>query len=89
MFETYCKFDKNQLNKMSYKSYIQMGSNAQLTPSIISSQDYIYIYKTIMKQKKLNYLSKLTQNATNINSMTASNNVSNETIDLESSKLDL
>ena len=87
MFDTYCKFDKNQIGKMTYKSYIQMGLKASITPQIISSQDYIYIYKTIMKSKKNNELQKL-QNGSSIINSTLGAAIESQ-LDLESSKLDI
>ncbi len=39
---------------MSYNAYMKMGQKLQLFPtSVVSGQDYIYVYKTMMKVKKL------------------------------------
>lgn len=38
---------------LSYNAYMNMGKKLKLFPDVISSQDYIYIYKTMMKTKKL------------------------------------
>ena len=51
MFDVYSKFDARD-GKLSYNSYIKMGKLASICPQIISTQDYIYIYKTIMRGKK-------------------------------------
>lgn len=57
MFEQYSKFDgvligKGEAITMSYNAYMKMGQKLGLFPSIVSSQDYVYIYKTMMKVKK-------------------------------------
>ena len=38
---------------MSYNAYMKMGAQLKIFPAIVSSQDYVYIYKTMMKVKKL------------------------------------
>lgn len=51
MFEQYCKLDSIEPGLLSYNSYVKMGQKAQITPQLLSSQDYLYIYKTILRQK--------------------------------------
>ncbi len=75
MFDNYCRFDKPVTGKLSYKSYIQMGSKSFITPQIVSSQDYLYVFKTIMRAKKDLQGAQFEQNGT-------------IDIDYESSKLD-
>ena len=56
MFETYSKFDSVLTGKeggaLSYNAYMKMGAKIGISPSIISSQDYVYVFKTMMKNKK-------------------------------------
>jgi hypothetical protein len=51
MFESYCKHDKNQVVGMSFEAYKSMGTKAQITPRILTNQEYLYIYKAIMREK--------------------------------------
>ncbi|CDW79816.1 UNKNOWN [Stylonychia lemnae] len=51
-FEQYCKMDSTDVTKLSYNSFLKLGNKLSITPTIITSQDYIYIYKTIMRAKK-------------------------------------
>jgi len=44
--------DSLDITKLSYNSYLKLGNKLSITPAIISSQDFIYIYKTIMRSKK-------------------------------------
>jgi len=36
---------------MTYNAYIKMGYSAHLTPQLISSNDFIFIYKSIIRDK--------------------------------------
>jgi len=53
--EMYSKLDgvaiKDGQVTLSYNAYMNMGKKLKLYPSIVSSQDYIYVYKTMMKVK--------------------------------------
>jgi hypothetical protein len=55
--EVYSKFDgvplkEGQAVTLSYNAYMNMGKKLKLYPDIVSSQDYVYIYKSMMKTKK-------------------------------------
>ena len=39
---------------MSYNAFMKMGQKLGLYPGIVSSHDYVYIYKTMMKTKLQN-----------------------------------
>ncbi|TNV73202.1 hypothetical protein FGO68_gene2633 [Halteria grandinella] len=54
--EIYSKFDgvplkEGQAVTLSYNAYMNMGKKLRIYPDIVSSQDYVYIYKTMMKIK--------------------------------------
>eukprot|EP00347_Sterkiella_histriomuscorum_P016192 403354133 len=51
-FQLACKWDSTDITKMSYNSFLKFGIKYGITPSLISSQDLIYIYKTILRGKK-------------------------------------
>jgi hypothetical protein len=52
VFDIYSKFEPLSNGTMSYSAYMKMGQKAGITPAIVTGQDYIYIFKTLMKQKK-------------------------------------
>ncbi len=36
---------------MNYNEYLKMGQKFGLFPGFVSSQDYVYVFKTMMKSK--------------------------------------
>ena len=55
MFELYSKFDSKEGGTMSYKAYMLLGQKTGLiaaTTGILSGQDYVYVFKSLMKNKK-------------------------------------
>lgn len=58
MFEQYARFDLAQGKStggsvtMSYQAYMEMGKKLGLYPGTVTSQDFVYIYKSMMKAKK-------------------------------------
>lgn len=51
-YDKQAKLDPNAGGLLSYNEYMRMGKVMNIYPGLISSQDYIYIYKTLMKDKK-------------------------------------
>ena len=52
MFEVYAKFEGRSDGRLGYHSYLHMGKQTGIYPRFVSSQDFIYIYKTVMRGKK-------------------------------------
>ena len=53
LYEKYAKLDRTADGLLTYAEYMRIGKELKVFPSVITSQDYIYIFKTMMKQKKL------------------------------------
>lgn len=53
LYDKYAKLDRNADGLLTYAEYMRIGKELRVYPSLVSSQDYIYIFKTMMKQKKL------------------------------------
>lgn len=53
--ELYSKFDGVMKEKaavvISYAAYMNMGKILKLYPNVVSAQDYVYIFKTMLKSK--------------------------------------
>ena len=58
MYEKYSKLDRNADGLLTYAEFMRLGKDMKVFPTVISSQDYIYIFKTIMKQKTLEEVGK-------------------------------
>lgn len=58
MYEKYSKLDRNADGLLTYAEFMKLGKDMKVFPTVISSQDYIYIFKTIMKQKTLEEVGK-------------------------------
>jgi len=48
-YDKHAKLDRNADGLLTYQEYMKLGKEIKIYPGIISSQDYIYIYKTMMK----------------------------------------
>ena len=62
-FELISKYDNYEGGKLSYNAYVKFGHNYQLTPSVLPTQDFIYIYKTILREKAKNFDPNLNYNS--------------------------
>jgi Ca2+-binding EF-hand superfamily protein len=58
LYEKYSKLDRNADGLLTYAEFMRLGKDMKVFPTVISSQDYIYIFKTIMKQKTLEEVGK-------------------------------
>jgi Ca2+-binding EF-hand superfamily protein len=58
LYEKYSKLDRNADGLLTYAEFMKLGKDMKVFPTVISSQDYIYIFKTIMKQKTLEEVGK-------------------------------
>jgi hypothetical protein len=52
LYEKWAKLDRSADGLLTYAEYMRLGKDLKVYPSLVTSQDYIYIYKTIMKEKK-------------------------------------
>jgi hypothetical protein len=51
-YDKWAKLDRSADGLLTYAEYMHLGKEMKVYPNLVSSQDYIYIYKTLMKEKK-------------------------------------
>ena len=52
LYDKWVKLDRNADGLLTYAEYMHLGKELKVYPNLVTSQDYIYIYKTMMKEKK-------------------------------------
>ena len=68
MYEHYCKMDSIEPNGLSHNAFKEMGRKTQITPVILSNQEYLYIHKALSRNKVKASIAPIDQEGTELES---------------------
>jgi hypothetical protein len=51
LYQKQAMLDRSADGLLTYAEYMRFGKEQKIYPNVLTSQDYIYIFKTMMKQK--------------------------------------